>query len=137
MVRIQRLSGVAIHVFGRDPSILESTCRGLIQCDNNNSEENNFLFFLNSGYLQKCSGPQVASANLGEPVILSIGDNFILLCSCLFKYQILYKGEKEFTLYKGFAVYKVHREKMAYQFMLYLRNGQKYINERIYWENNQ
>ena len=40
MVQIQCLSGVARQVFLRDPSILEeSTDRGLIQCNNNCSEQ--------------------------------------------------------------------------------------------------
>ena len=129
MVHIQCLSGVARQVFGRDPSILEdSVGRGLIQCNNNIN--NNILF-------TKVYRPQVTRANLSGPVILSIGDNFILLCARLFKYQRLFKGESEFTVYKGFTVYKVIEKRWSYQFMLYLRNGQSIYQRTNLQGNNQ
>ena len=81
--------------------------------------------------------PQVTRANLSGPVILSIGDNFILLCARLFKYQRLFKGEREFTVYKGFTVYKVIEKRWSYQFMLYLRNGQSIYQRTNLQGNNQ
>ena len=129
MVHIQCLSGVARQVFGRDLSILEESAgRSLIQC--NNDINNNILF-------TKVYRPQVTRVNLSGPVILSIGDNFILLCARLFKYQRLFKGEREFTVYKGFTVYKVIEKRWSYQFMLYLRNGQSIYQRTNLQGNNQ